>query len=70
MSTASIGSRLKPQFTEFSDAVSKGLSRRQRKSVHQMLWFAKTLAFIQASRSHRPALSLMQIGLCRDTPHF
>jgi hypothetical protein len=38
MSASNVGSRLKAQLTKFSLAVSEGLTRPQRKFVHQMLY--------------------------------
>ena len=38
MSARSVGSRLKAQLTKFALTVSDGLSRPQRKFVHQMLY--------------------------------
>jgi len=38
MTASSVGSRLKAQLSKFSLAFSEGLSRPQRKFVHQMLY--------------------------------
>jgi len=53
MGATGLGSRLKAQLSKFSLAVSEGLSRPQRKFVHQMLYGIQATQDVKLSSIRR-----------------
>jgi hypothetical protein len=70
MGATGLGSRLKAQLIKFSLAVSEGLTRPQRKFVHQMLYGIQATQDVKLSSISRTSAVKRDIGAVSEAKAF